>query len=432
MELLIVEQTDTYAQILEKILSELGAHCTSATTGQEAIARASSTAYDAILTSMHLSDMSGIQLTAMFRELNEYAHCPVLLITSELNDAVRSKCIKSGVTEIFDNKDINGLASGLRLFLNNLEHSSGAHFAGARILYIEDSEAEAEVTKAMLSSLSLDITHMTSAEPALELLQQDKIQPAFDLIITDIILPGNMTGMVLSREIRLLGNQYRHIPILALTGYDDASRRIELFKIGINDYVAKPVIEDELIARVTNILSNKKLLDENTRQREAMYTLAMTDQLTGCSNRHALNEFAPKYISLSQRQQKPLSLVMLDIDYFKIINDTHGHDIGDQVIKCVGQFLLDALRKEDFVARVGGEEFLVLMTQCDSPSAALKAEAIRQAIENLNPAEVSITMSLGVTTLLPGEQSDYDLLYKRADDNLYQSKNNGRNQVTVA
>lgn len=113
---------------------------------------------------------------------------------------------------------------------------------------------------------------------------------------------------------------------------------------------------------------------------------------------------------------------------FKKINDTHGHDIGDQVIKCVGQLLINTLRKEDFVARVGGEEFLVLMTQCDSPSAALKAEAI----EKLNPAEVSITMSLGVTTLLPGEQSDYDLLYKRADDNLYQSKKNGRNQVTVA
>jgi two-component system cell cycle response regulator len=231
--------------------------------------------------------------------------------------------------------------------------------------------------------------------------------------------------------IRALKNHRSELPVLAMTGHDDPKRRIELFHAGINDYVTKPPIEEEFAARVNNLITNKRLHDKVWEQKQALLRVAMKDQLTTCHNRHSLVENAPKYINDSLRYDHALSIMILDLDHFKAINDEHGHDTGDKVLAEVGKLLMKSCRQGDFVARIGGEEFLIMLPHCLADDAIAKAEQIREMIERYNPAGLKVTTSIGIACLSDEHESDFDKLYKSADAAVYHSKENGRNRVTL-
>jgi len=172
------------------------------------------------------------------------------------------------------------------------------------------------------------------------------------------------------------------------------------------------------------------LMDQVREQQKSLYKVAMRDQLTTCHNRHSLAEYAPKYINDAVRYNFSLSMMILDLDFFKNINDKHGHTTGDKVLNDIGEQLMATCRQGDFVARIGGEEFCILLPHCNAKNAMIKAEEIRSMIEKRKPAKLTVTASIGVASLTKKHFSDFDALYKDADQAVYFSKENGRNRCT--
>jgi len=189
------------------------------------------------------------------------------------------------------------------------------------------------------------------------------------------------------------------------------------------------VVEEEVVARVSNLISNKQLFDQVRAQRRHLYELAMIDQLTGLYNRNSLSEFAKKAFAEANRHDFPLSLILIDIDHFKHINDTHGHLTGDEVLASVGEMLKQSCRSEDFAVRFGGEELMLILPHCDLENAINRAEELRLALEELNPGGIHLTGSLGVTSRPLGREVSMEDLFRVADVAVYQAKESGRNQV---
>ena len=158
--------------------------------------------------------------------------------------------------------------------------------------------------------------------------------------------------------------------------------------------------------------------------------LALTDHLTGLYNRHSLNDIGPKYISNAHRHKTPLSLFVIDLDHFKNVNDTYGHGVGDIVLQAVSAVLQDVCRTEDIVARFGGEEFIMMLTNCDINHALEKGEKLRAAIESCKPEDLVITSSIGAAELIEGDS--FETLFNRADQAVYEAKDTGRNKVVAA
>lgn len=194
--------------------------------------------------------------------------------------------------------------------------------------------------------------------------------------------------------------------------------------------MAKPVSNEELVIRLRNLLSTRRLFQQIERDRERLREMATTDALTGLYNRAFLVESAERRLSEARRHKQPVSLIIGDIDFFKKINDTHGHDKGDVVLRAVGKLLKTFFRDEDLPARFGGEEFVILLNHCSLEHAQRKAESLRQTISDLKPGDLTVTMSLGVTER-SGDSETFDQLFKRADDALYKAKHGGRNQVVA-
>jgi two-component system cell cycle response regulator len=238
-----------------------------------------------------------------------------------------------------------------------------------------------------------------------------------------------MNGDELVSKIRSYEDGRGFIPIIAITDDHDDQRRISLYQSGVNDFLQKPILHEELMVRIGNLITNKRLLDKVHDIRRELFSLATTDKLTGCHNRHSLMEFSDKFISQALRHRYPVSLLVIDLDHFKAVNDNHGHAIGDVVLELTGSLLNESFRDGDLVSRYGGEEFVVLMTHCNGENARIKAEELRLAIENLEPHGLTITTSIGVTSLEPGIERDFEDMFHAGDEGVYKAKENGRNQI---
>ena len=212
------------------------------------------------------------------------------------------------------------------------------------------------------------------------------------------------------------------IPIIFITAKDDDEDEEFGLELGAVDYITKPVRPAIVLARVKTQITIKK-------QQDQLKKMALYDQLTGIYNRHYLMETANLKIAKSFRHDYPISLVVVDIDHFKSINDNNGHDVGDKVLVEVSKLFNQTTRKEDIAARFGGEEFVLLLDHCDKKSAQTKVESIRKEVEKLEPESLKVTASFGVAELQSGEA--LDALIKRADDALYEAKQTGRNKVVV-
>lgn len=422
MRVLVLEHSRLFQKMLRELLEELECDVDSARSGEEGLEKLETNSYNLILAGQHIFDNSGTDFANHCRARTN--SCPVILLTSEPNEKLLENAKAAGITDIFPKTNFTYLRESIRYYIQG---ETKIDIEGGRVIYIEDSKSVAHVMIQYLEHMNLEVAHFTSAETAIAVFLEDG---EFDLVITDIMLGGAMSGTSLVRMIRAQNSHAAEVPILAVTGHDDPQRRIELFRAGINDYVTKPPIQEEIAARVQNLITNKRLLDQVRKQQLSLYEVAMRDQLTSCHNRHSLAEYAPKYITDSVRYKFPLSMMILDLDFFKKINDRHGHTMGDKVLSGVGKLLMECCRQGDFVARIGGEEFTILLPHCSPRNAMQKAEEIRMMIEQLKPANLTVTASIGVASLTDRHLSDFDSLYKDADKAVYVSKENGRNQVT--
>jgi two-component system cell cycle response regulator len=329
-----------------------------------------------------------------------------------------------GITEIFSKNDIPAFSN----YIESINKSNKCNFLyGGRILYVEDTMSIAQLTIAVLNEHGYEVSHITTGEQAIELYDNQD----FDLVMTDIILPGKISGTAIVRHIRSSETMHEipiPTPILAMSSFDDTSRKLALFQAGINDYVLKPIMNEELLARVDSLILNQHLFKQLEVQRQRLEELAMTDQLTGLYNRHYLLDSASKKINAAKRHNIDLCLVVIDIDFFKSFNDEHGHAMGDLVLTKVAELLSSHVRNSDIVARFGGEEFIILYDHCTLTKAVEKTEVLRKLLEQLKPEGLTVTASFGIAQFNSPDK-DFHGLFSRADVAVYQAKDNGRNCV---
>lgn len=264
----------------------------------------------------------------------------------------------------------------------------------------------------------------TSGEQALALCRSGALP---DLILLDVLMPG-MSGHEVCRRLKA-DPQTADIPVIFVTAQMDPQDETHALEIGGVDFITKPVNPAVVRARVRTHLTLKA-------QSDLLRTLAFVDGLMGVANRRRFDEALQTAWRNCQREQQPLTLLMIDIDHFKRFNDQYGHQEGDVCLKSVASAIqLHIFRPHDMVARYGGEEFACLLPGCDLTAGTLKAEELRKAVAGLgiphtgSPPAGVVTISIGVATLYPQEHDTSDALVSAADTALYRAKTSGRNRV---
>jgi two-component system cell cycle response regulator len=423
MKALVIEDGKIHRQMIGMVLEALDVEVHLVQSAEEGLAALASANYDLISLDLHLPDMDGLEFCRRLRAEEATQLIPIVLLTSEDADATLKMAYGAGVTEVMRKSSIEELQQSFGSLVNRLHRV----YSG-RVLYVEDSPTTAQLTISILKQMGLVVDHYLSGEDALEAFWRRD----YDVVVTDVVLEGELSGLSVVRGIRSAGTDKREIPVLAVSGNEDMSRRIEILRSGANDYVEKPIVEEEFKARLGNLITNKQLFDQVRSQQCELRKLAVTDQLTGLYNRTYLAETAQKYVSSAIRHRESLSLLMLDLDKFKDINDTHGHAAGDRVLAAIGTLLMSRCREEDVVARFGGEEFIILLPRCDLENAIYKAEHLCQFVRDLQPDDRMVSASFGVSCIHQGGRHiDFEKLLKEADMALYAAKRNGRDRVEV-
>ena len=323
-----------------------------------------------------------------------------------------------------------------------------------KIVLIDDDQDSCLLIKTFLGSIyhKDDIVEFFSGQTVLDyfkLESQAACTQGADLILLDVLMPG-LNGIEVCARIKA-NNAFDDVPVLMVTASNELEFLADSFEAGAIDFINKPIRKIELLARVRSALRlRNEVMMRRMREQELielnltlkqnnlmLEQLAIFDQLTGIHNRGHLDWVLNREWANAQRNQTPLSLVMIDIDYFKSYNDAYGHLGGDDCLRKVAQTLQARLkRKNDFIGRYGGEEFLVVLPSVDHYDAMQLAEAFRLDIQALSiphtrseNAQV-VTISLGICTLTHFNDSDHsDLLVHCADQALYQAKDSGRNQA---
>jgi len=344
------------------------------------------------------------------------------MLTSEKTEGTLLEANKAGYKLVFNKKDILSLEE----FIVRIVNSRTLELE-ANILLIEDSQSVANLIMSLFKANKSSIHHVMQLSE-----MQTAFQEAnFDLVITDYYLQEKETGDDVITFIRQFDDTDKSTtPILVISGETNQQKRTSFLRNGANDFILKPYDDDELLVRSSNLITNHRLLKQSKQQQHQLMKLALTDQLTGLYNRHSLNDLGPKFISNAHRHKLPLSLFVIDLDHFKNVNDTYGHAVGDLVLKAIAAVLYDTCRTEDIVARFGGEEFIMMLTNCDLTKALEKGELLRAAIESCKPEDLIITASIGATELITDDT--FDTLFNRADKAVYEAKETGRNKVVAA
>lgn len=302
------------------------------------------------------------------------------------------------------------------------------------ILVVDDHEDNIEVLRVRLEHWGYATTSARSGPEALELVRRE----APDLILLDVMMP-EVSGIDVAREIK--GDKsLPFIPIIMQTALDSTENKVEGLEAGADDYITKPIDFAELRARVRSMLRIKRLqetLEEREREllevNERLRYMSQTDALTGLDNRRHLNERIEEMFAHAQRLKEPFAVVMCDLDKFKSVNDTYGHQAGDEVLKQFAAILKEAAREIDRVGRYGGEEFMVLLPGATLSAATHFADRVRKRIEGhtftFPDGTLQRTASFGVSGWPHDLVDDCDSLVRSVDDALYVAKETGRNRV---
>lgn len=301
------------------------------------------------------------------------------------------------------------------------------------ILIIDDSAAARAELRRVLDE-ARRYGRVLEARDGIEGLRLLLAEP-FDAVICDLEMPG-LDGEKLLAAQRGRAGGGENLPFLFLTAQRDPERMARLLRGGACDIVQKPFHAAELLARLDLHLRLRRLQAELREKNATLARLSTTDVVTGLRNRRYVTEFLSLEVLRSVRYRTLLSVMLLDVDYFKRVNDVHGHRVGDAVLQVVADTLRGGLRATDLAGRYGGEEFLVVLPQTGLAGAVMLAERVRGAIEATAievgaPVPLSVTVSIGVAELDESARSAEQLV-ERADAALYAAKDAGRNRVSAA
>ena len=408
---------------------------------------------DIVLLDVMMPGMDDFEVCQRIKENPATVYIPVVMVTalSEVSDRVKG--LEAGV-DAFLTKPVNDLAlfawirSLVRLKramdewrarestftqfgLNNTIAPEDTDPSMLQVLLVADEYGPSQRIVDTLSEEGYSVEHSTSIDDAtIKALDGD-----FHLILVDDRVGGNDVLRFCS-QLRSSGVT-RHSPILIMLDDGDTERLAKVLDLGVNDYLKRPVNKNELTARAKTQIRRKQFEDNLSQQYEKSLTVAVTDSLTGLYNRRYLETYFEELSSDLRGGGKPTSLLIMDVDHFKAVNDDYGHAAGDEVLRGLAQRVLSGIRGFDTAIRLGGEEFVMLMPNVDGRSAVIAANRLREMID-VTPFEIDdkgqtlkVTMSIGVATGAADEIALNDLL-ERADQALYTAKNGGPNRVEVA
>jgi len=301
-----------------------------------------------------------------------------------------------------------------------------------KILVAEDDHVSQMMVERYIVKEGYTVVLCDNGEDAFNIIKQQEVRMA----IIDWIMP-KMDGVTLCEEIRKL-HLPRYTYLIMLTSKSETHDLVEALDSGADDFISKPVERAELVSRIkvgTRIL---KLEDDLIQSRKELIRLAREDSLTNLFNRRAFHDESVKEMDRAFREGQTVSLVMIDIDNFKLINDKYGHQSGDLVLIEIARRLHSLCRPYDILGRFGGEEFIILLPKTTASSASKIAERIRYDIFNkpidVRGGEINVTISIGLSNIFPvfgPRDAQIDDLIKRADIALYRAKRDGKNKVAV-
>ena len=448
---LVVDDLEPNVKLLEAKLRAEYFDVIGAYSGNEAVERAKSDQPDIILLDVMMPGMDGFEACRIIKSTQETAHIPIVMVTALDQQADRVAGLKAGADD-FLTKPVEDIAlfarvrslTRLKMMTDELRmrYATGKsmgvlsaidladiEFDNGRIFIIDDQPDQIERMQSLLGD-----AYEVSSETDVEVSVTRAKSGDFDLVVINMGIeatdPLRLCSTIRSFE------ETRLTPLLAIVRQGDTRKLVRALDIGVNDYLTRPVEKNELAARVTTQVRRKRYIDRLRSTFEASLEMAVTDQLTGLYNRRYLASHMSAMFDRGFWTGRPLSMLILDIDYFKKVNDTYGHDTGDKVIQAVAEKIKNSVRGIDLACRYGGEEFLVAMPDTDINFASVVAERLRKEIEehtitlNGGRDEVSVTTSIGISTTESGPKDDTaQKLIKRADDALYTAKTGGRNRV---
>ena len=428
--ILIVDGSTVSRQILSRILQSEITHAEvdNCKNGAEAIQKLDQNRYDLITTALMLPDMDGLALCRNIRGSSSHKYTPLVVVSGDADERLLQEGFKAGVTDYFDKSNgYKAFGDFIKSFIQRNSNLVG------HVLFIEDSKTAAAVICDILERHGLKVTHADSAEFALDLLEKqynDKhAENPVDLVITDFYLQGDLTGGDLLYAIRTSFHySQQELPVLVITGNDDQKTQVEVFHAGGNDFVTKPILEEVIIARIRLLLLIRHQFEALKQQAENMRWIASTDSLTGVRSKRYLVDNGEEFIKNPANQ--PVWAMIIDLDNFKKINDDLGHITGDHVLAELGA-KLNKLYPDDMVVRFGGEEFSILMKNQNQKDALKKTEKLRKDIEKLKPADVDLTISVGLASMQDHPESNLSKILSLAVKALFYSKDTGRNRVSI-
>jgi two-component system cell cycle response regulator len=449
---LVVDDILSNVKLLEAKLTAEYFEVVSAFNGLECLAKIDECAPDIVLLDVMMPGMDGFEVCRRIKNNPKTAHIPVVMVTAldqpsdrvagldagaddfltkPVDDAalfarVRSLVRLKMMTDELRMRETTGQSMGL---IDPATTLMDANPTG-RILIIEDRPESVAWFAAALQP-GHEVASVDTFEEALVRVRGGD----YDLIVVSLGMRG-FDGLRLCSQLRSLP-EARNVPILVVVTDGDRRKLNQALEMGVNDYLTRPVDKNELVARVRTQLRKKRYSDRLRHNVQLSLEMAITDQLTGLHNRRYMTRHLDNLVANAGRAGKPLAFLILDIDYFKAVNDGHGHDIGDEVLKEFANRIAANVRGIDLACRYGGEEFVVVMPDTDMGLAYTIAERLRKSIETTPivisraPGKLNITISIGIAAT-QGMADTSEALLHRADQALYTAKRNGRNRVVTA
>jgi two-component system cell cycle response regulator len=449
---LVVDDILANVRLLEAKLTAEYFEVHTAMNGVDALETVHRVKPDIVLLDVMMPGMDGIEVCRRIKGSSQTHHVPVIMVTALDQPDDRVRGLEAGADD-FLTKPVSDVALfcrvkslvRLKMLTDELRARVSASESMGLVHIVEQDVLAAGRGSILLIDNSNNLIsrirgtlgqrHDITAIDDPQLAIFEATENRYELIIISLDFE-NFDGLRLCSQLRSL-ERTRHVPLLIIVDPDDHERLLRALDMGVNDYLLRPVDKQELMARVNTQIRRWRYAEQLRTNVKQSLEMAATDALTGLYNRRFMEKQLSALTVSAANRGKALAVLMIDVDYFKSINDNHGHDVGDRVLQELASRMRDGLRALDIPCRTGGEEFIIVLPETEKSVALRIAERLRKLISSkpfnagAKPGALNITVSIGVAAF-EHTDDDMDKLLKRADEALYRAKRDGRNRVTLA